>query len=138
MEDEQFLVGIAERICKSQKKRSESPPDVETIKILLLNCYWAGFLCGYCGAKLEMVSNFPYKNAPSLDHKIPLCHGGDSSADNLHIVCYQCNLHKSTMKHETYNKYLDRLVLGSEFQKQVFNESFKGKFAEKMIRDDTN
>ena len=135
MEDEQFLVEIAERIHKSQRKRSENPPVVETIKILLLHCYWAGFICPYCKIKMDLRPSFPYKNAPSLDHKTPLTHGGSSDADNLHIVCHQCNLQKSTMHHQTYIDYLKCLGLGSELQKRVFDESHKGKFAEKMVRD---
>ncbi len=51
--------------------------------------------CEYCGVKLNR-TNF------SVDHKIPLAHGGDTSTENLAYCCSKCNTAKGEMNYDEF------------------------------------
>ncbi|AFV50663.1 HNH endonuclease [Pseudomonas phage AF] len=47
----------------------------------------SGGLCGYCGEELT-------ERNLTIDHKVPRCHGGDHSLENLIACCRWCNTSK--------------------------------------------
>lgn len=55
-------------------------------------------LCQYCGS---------FENL-SLDHKIPVSRGGDSSIANLCVACIICNSKKGNKTPEEFLKYLEQ------------------------------
>lgn len=82
------LVNSAKR--RPSKERGLLPPDPEFLKTLLLEK-----LCHYCGVLLLHVSTssrFPF--AHTVDHKLPLCRGGDNDSSNLVAACSRCNARK--------------------------------------------
>ena len=52
----------------------------------------ANYLCEYCHPA-EQWQYVPF----SLDHVIPLAHGGKESLDNLSLACFHCNRRKSDL-----------------------------------------
>lgn len=97
-----------------------------------------GFICRYCGkrtlfpAVLRVLSHlFPellpyhrnwkwaethplyWTHATSLDHRIPVARGGESTAENLITACYQCNSIKQNWLLEELCWELRPVELGS-------------------------
>lgn len=50
--------------------------------------------CNYCDVEVKFGD---YSNA-DVDHKIPLCLGGRSNVENLHILCTPCHRYKSRLE----------------------------------------
>lgn len=67
-------------IFPESNKRPHIPKDV-------VDAVWNrdGGKCVYCGSSENL----------HLDHIIPFSKGGDSSVENLQLLCQKCNLHKS-------------------------------------------
>ncbi|MBA7685440.1 hypothetical protein ES703_93865 [subsurface metagenome] len=93
-----------------------------------------GFKCAYCdqklitkGPKYHTIRNF------SFDHKKPLHHGGDNSLDNIEVVCYRCNILKSTMTLDTYKKLVSKT--DSKFLDKMYNELLAGRMAGKREQE---
>jgi len=65
---------------KGAPNRMHIPDDVKVV-------VWArdGGACVKCGSKKDL----------QYDHIIPVAKGGNSTADNLQILCQKCNLEKS-------------------------------------------
>lgn len=59
------------------------------------------FTCAYCGRTLEEISH--EGTLLSLDHLVPVEHGGTHRADNLVTACRSCN---SAKGHMTYRRFL--------------------------------
>lgn len=61
--------------------------------------------CRYCGTKVhdESQGNWNTPNKAHIDHIVPISKGGDSTPDNLQVLCRTCNLSKSDkeQKHQT-------------------------------------
>lgn len=49
--------------------------------------------CQYCGYRAQDFKTW-WNGHFSLDHVVPLAHGGSHSTDNLVVTCGQCNNHK--------------------------------------------
>lgn len=68
-----------------------------SIKQVFDRCGWK---CQMCGVKTPKEERGTYKkNAPELDHIVPLSKGGPHTMDNLQLLCRTCNAYK-----------LDRLI----------------------------
>jgi hypothetical protein len=88
--------------------------------------------CFYCG-KMMIEQGHPRADVWSIDHKISMCNGGANSRENLVIACVECNLIKSTMSFETFIELLT--VLPPHLKARVFNELYRGSFANKLERE---
>lgn len=67
--------------------------------------------CYYCGRKLTLKSR-------TLDHMFPRCWGGISIPDNLVPCCYNCNIEKSSMSVEQYERW--KTIDNSDDKAKVF------------------
>jgi predicted nucleic acid-binding Zn ribbon protein len=56
---------------------------------------WTCLLCGY---KVERTQRWPHPQAPSIDHIIPVAHGGSDDATNLRTTHLVCNLRRPMPK----------------------------------------
>lgn len=52
------------------------------------------FVCHVCRESIDMTLKFPDRWSASLDHRIPLCFGGEDTADNVFAAHLICNLRK--------------------------------------------
>lgn len=94
-----------------------------------------GKICEYCKRVINLHDNNPpYSKQVSLDHRLPLCHGGDNRLDNLALVCNRCNLVKTTMTEETYRELLFYIEKDEKLLEKILNESYKGRVAYKLDR----
>lgn len=53
-----------------------------------------GFRCGICGDKVNMALRHPDPLYGSIDHVVPLAHGGTNDLANLQLAHLRCNLAK--------------------------------------------
>lgn len=93
--------------------------------------------CEYCGKELKVNTNYPFYDAPSVDHKIPLSQGGGNSFENVVICCHRCNIVKGTMDAETYEDllYCIRKIRTDEQVEKMLNQMFRGRLANKLKRE---
>jgi len=56
-------------------------------------------ICVYCGRELKG------DDTVSIDHKTPVCRGGETVEENLAIACIPCNREKDNMTVEEYELY---------------------------------
>lgn len=50
--------------------------------------------CGICGQPVDRDARFPHFLSPSIDHIVPMCHGGADRAENVRCAHWGCNLAK--------------------------------------------
>lgn len=135
-----ILENIALRRFHSLKNRSvllnEEPPKREDFIKLLDDCYNSGFKCIYCKKLLLFKDVPPYRLVPSIDHKLPLRMGGHNNFDNLVVCCNACNIIKGTLSYNTYIELLECIKDKPLLLERMFSESFNGRFANKMERND--
>ena len=60
--------------------------------------------CYYCGDSLKS------KNR-TIDHKIPISRGGQTTLDNLVVSCKRCNEEKGMMNDEEYLSFLEKFKI---------------------------
>jgi 5-methylcytosine-specific restriction endonuclease McrA len=70
---------------------------LKEIRELILAAY--GKKCKYCSDILKV-------NNMVCDHIIPLSNGGESTRNNLQMICARCNTRKGPLTHKSYNKLL--------------------------------
>lgn len=51
-----------------------------------------GWRCGICGGKVARGKKYPDPMCASIDHIIPLSHGGGNGAENLRLTHLRCNV----------------------------------------------
>lgn len=129
------LEKIAVKRWYKHKKRCEllgkEPPKKEDFIFLLKN---NGGKCCYCGVELKIEDTFPFKKLYSIDHYVPLSMGGTSQKENLVVCCVACNIIKGTLSGDTYKELISKIGVNSKLFDTIFNESFNGKFANKIER----
>ena len=109
---------------KRRSKEYEVKFDIslETIRELILSQY--GSKCRYCDNKTH-VRNMV------CDHIIPLSMGGDSTINNLQLICGRCNNRKGPLTHDNYKHILNWLntceieVKEYVLRKLARNDSFR-------------
>jgi len=90
--------------------------------------------CEYCGIKLKARPDPPYYESVSLDHKVPKARGGYNTFQNIAICCHQCNIVKGTMLDVTFKTFHELLDADPHWKKQIFDEIFLGRKANKINR----
>lgn len=88
------------RIKLKKRARLNSASDGSVTTKGLLALYRDNPTCEYCGITLTA-------QIRQIDHKVPLCLGGDHSIANLAIACASCNLRKGSMP---FDKWMSLLV----------------------------
>ena len=87
---------------RSKEYEVEFNISLEEVRELLYRVY--GRPCNYCNQKL-VVSNM------ACDHIIPLSLGGNSTPENLQMICRRCNTRKGPLTDRNFKKllkFLDR------------------------------
>ena len=82
---------------RSKEYEVEFNMNLKEIRNILLQAY--GRKCRYCIKQLNV-------NNIVCDHIMPLSLGGNSTADNLQLICDRCNRRKGPLTHEQYNSLL--------------------------------
>ncbi len=54
-----------------------------------------GWICQICGRKVSLRFRFPHPLSKSLDHIVPIAHGGSHIRKNVRLVHLRCNLKKN-------------------------------------------
>lgn len=79
----------------------------------LLVFYECGGCCKICGKSLQNTDPNDVDTYMTVDHIIPLIKGGTNDIRNLQGMCLQCNMKKSGMLPEEFEKvYGERLMIG--------------------------
>lgn len=56
-----------------------------------------GWKCGLCGHRINRERAYPHPRSATLDHIVPLAHGGTHTRVNVQLACWSCN-HKKGAK----------------------------------------
>lgn len=98
-------------VTRSRKAEVECFVTVEDIRQMLYDAY--GQPCKYCGRTMTV------KNM-QLDHIVPLSKGGDSTLENLQIICKTSNAMKGSLDEENFLMLLDWLkTIPEEMAKDI-------------------
>lgn len=100
------------RMAHSINKYGENstPEQVHCItpnEIAFAFTYWQ-FKCATCEREFlfpfRHVENmkYPARYIPALDHVVPLCHGGNTTAANILPICTSCNMSKKQFPLKTW------------------------------------
>lgn len=54
------------------------------------------FRCGLCRKRVAMTQVVPHPKAPTIDHIVPMAHGGDDTRANVQLAHFLCNSLKCT------------------------------------------
>ncbi len=65
-----------------------------------------GYRCGICGRKVRMNVKWDHPLAPTLDHIIPICDGGEHTRRNVRTAHFICNSKRGAGRH-----VVDQLLL---------------------------
>jgi len=100
-----------------------------------LEWYDVGFLCYYCGVKMEL--KFGTDQSFSIDHVIPQSQGGKDTVENLKFVCWRCNMMK---KDKGVNWFMRNLKLLQERRKKrirtiELSKAIKSSVKDKRVRE---
>jgi 5-methylcytosine-specific restriction endonuclease McrA len=52
---------------------------------------WSSGRCALCGLMVDMSAKVPDPMAPTIDHKLPLAHGGHDVRANVQLAHFICN-----------------------------------------------
>ena len=83
--------------CKTRDKKYERETHFTIAMLRELAKTVIGKPCKYCG---ELIDH----NNISMDHIVPLSRGGNSTIDNLQLVCKRCNIQKDKMLDYEFTK----------------------------------
>lgn len=75
-------------------------PSIDEVHRHLKTLPW---LCCYCGISLGTKK----QNKPNLDHRKPICRGGDASLPNLGLACWPCNGSKGPLLESEFRDLLN-------------------------------
>lgn len=77
---------VCDECRKSRSKRHKSSPG----ELARLN----GPACGICGHEVDLDLKFPDRMRGSVDHIVPVAHGGGHEKENLQLAHLSCNVRK--------------------------------------------
>ena len=75
-------------------------PSIDDVYAHLKTLPWQ---CCYCGTALGKLK----QDKPNLDHRRPICRGGDASLANLGLACWPCNGSKGPLLESEFRDLLD-------------------------------
>ncbi len=107
----------------SLKKRSEDNNvlfkiDMEELRKMFYDSYGKG--CKYCDRKMTLRNMV-------CDHIIPLAKNGDSTVDNLQLICKSCNTRKGPLDEKDFIELIDWVgQLKEETKEYVLRKLAKG------------
>jgi len=107
----------------SLKKRSEDNNvlfkiDMEELRKMFYDSYGKG--CKYCDRKMTLRNMV-------CDHIIPLAKNGDSTIDNLQLICKSCNTRKGPLDEKDFIELIDWVSqLKEETKEYVLRKLAKG------------
>jgi len=107
----------------SLKKRSEDNNvlfkiDMEELRKMFYDSYGKG--CKYCDRKMTLRNMV-------CDHIIPLAKNGDSTVDNLQLICKSCNTRKGPLDEKDFIELIDWVgQLKNETKEYVLRKLAKG------------
>ena len=117
-----------------------TPPDKSMIPELARKASDQGMKCHYCGCELNIYPTpQDYKNALSLDHKVPLSVRPDNSAGNIVISCARCNFAKASLSYGLFTRLISCLKstdpqLLEDFLEECFEARSRRPFMEQGVR----
>jgi len=79
----------------------------EELQKKFIDCFYAGFLCYYCGERMKL--KFNSESSFTIDHVKPKAHGGEDTVDNLTFVCWRCNKLKNDGNEEWFKRNLEAI-----------------------------
>jgi 5-methylcytosine-specific restriction endonuclease McrA len=97
--------------CRETKK-GNSAKRVHGYSMILSLLANQGYCCVYCSQTLTPETG-------QIDHITPTSRGGSDSADNLQMLCKQCNLEKHAKTHEEHLAWRQKVGLCSVTKCQV-------------------
>jgi len=131
-----FEVRYSNLTKRSQPLNLTLPNKQELWEKLIKN-YEFGLCCEYCNTHLDLDDNKkPWYRQLSLDHKIPLIHGGDNRMTNLAWICVRCNHLKTTMKADTYKQLIFPHINQQGILDQAYFEAIVGRLKDKLNREE--
>ena len=88
------------------------------IRKMFLDSYGKG--CKYCDKQLKL-------NTIACDHIIPLSKGGDSTVENLQLICRSCNARKGPLDESDFAILIQLILdLPDEISRYVMTKLAKG------------
>ena len=75
------------------RKAVVTAPDAETIDLAALG-ERDGWTCGICGEAVDKTIRCPDRAAPTIDHVLPISHGGRHRWSNVQLSHFACNMAK--------------------------------------------
>jgi hypothetical protein len=117
------LMKKSSNILSSLKRRSKEYEVIFQISLgevrrLLLRAY--GNKCKYCSDILD------FRNMV-CDHMVPISTGGESTAQNLEMICKRCNTRKGPLTVEEYTKVVKWLATQPESVSSYINRKLSSK-----------
>jgi len=118
-----YLMRKSTTLKASLKKRSRDNNvscdiTVPQIRQMMLAVY--GKKCNYCNVKILRTNMV-------CDHIIPISHNGNSSIENLQLICARCNTRKGPLTHIEYKKLMHWLNRQqSHIKDYIFRKLSKG------------
>jgi len=132
------LNGAEHRWKHAYFENGPKPNKQDFVRACFASYFNKGFKCEYCDRPLSFRSKLKNQiDLCSIDHKLPMANGGDSTYSNLAVVCTACNIMKGTMSTDTYVAVVDGLKkAGPDILNKWFEEGLPGKFANKLEKDE--
>ncbi len=80
---------------KNQARRTAGPKVLSVSEIAARD----GSRCNLCGKRVDLTLSGMAKWGPTIDHLIPVSHGGTNDADNLALAHRHCNVSRKNRGH---------------------------------------
>lgn len=81
-----------------------------------------GYECWYCGLQLDADAPGNDSLCPTLDHKVPMCRGGNDDESNLVTACRSCNCKKGR---KTVDDYRSKVILQNDANARIWSHISK-------------
>lgn len=103
-EDKEVLKKAFEKRIRNWRLKNKVKEDLQK---KFIDCFYAGFLCYYCGERMKL--KFNSEASFTIEHIKPRAHGGKDTVENLTFVCARCNELKSDGNEEWFKRNLEEI-----------------------------